>query len=351
MEKEEIHMKAKAAFLTDIRKIEMGEIDIPDPEATEIQIKLEYVGICGSDVHFYEHGRIGTKQVTYPFILGHECSGKVTKIGKSARGFAIGDPVALEPGVPCGRCEYCKDGKYNICPDVKFMAAPPTNGAFVEYINHPAHMTFGLPSNVSLLEGALVEPLAVGMHAARQGEVIPGKTVIILGAGCIGLTTLLACKSMGASNIVVTDLYDKRLAKAKELGAKYTVNVSNGDAIASLQALVNGEGYDLVFETAGTNITAAQTGYLVRRGGTIVIVGNIPGDTSFNFRNLTINEATLKTVFRYRNIYPTAIDEIAAGRIDVKSIVSDEYGFESTHEAFERALCDKETAVKVVVKM
>lgn len=344
-------MNARAAFLTDVKKVEIRSVEVPDPQDNEVQVQIEYVGICGSDVHFFEHGCIGTKVVTFPFILGHECSGKIVKIGAGVSGFALNDTVALEPGIPCGRCEFCKDGRYNICPDVEFMAAPPVNGALAEYINYPSHMVFKLPPNVSSLEGALVEPLAVGMHAAKQGGVMPGKSVIILGAGCIGLTTLLACRSMGASHIIVTDLYDKRLEKASELGATHVVNVSSGNIIENLRAMTGGEGYDLVFETAGTNTTASQTGYIVRRGGTIVMVGNIPGETPFNFRNLTINEATLKTVFRYRNIYPTAIDEISAGRIHVQGIVTDEYEFEDTHAAFERSLHDKENSVKVVVRM
>ena len=179
-------MKSRAAFLTDIKKIEMGEVEVPDPGDHEVQIKVEYVGVCGSDVHFFEHGRIGKNQVTYPFILGHECAGRITKIGAGVSGLAAGDRVAMEPGIPCGRCEFCKDGRYNICPDVAFLAAPPTNGALVEHINDPSHLSFTLPANVSTLEGALVEPLAVGMHAARQGEVMPGKSIVILGAGCIG---------------------------------------------------------------------------------------------------------------------------------------------------------------------
>lgn len=318
----------------------------------EITVKPEYVGVCGSDVHFFEHGCIGKCQVTYPFVLGHECAGRVVDVGSEVKDFKIGDKVVVEPGIPCGKCEFCKDGRYNLCRSVRFMSTPPFDGVLREKFNFPAFMAYKLPENISTLEGALVEPLAVGMHAVKRGGVQAGQKVMILGAGCIGLMTLLACKAAGAAEIVVSDLFDNRLETALELGATAVFNPKkDGDTDDMRQKFTDGDGFDVVFETAGNKITAAQTGYLVKRGGTIVMVGNIVGDVPYNFRNLYLNEAEIKAVFRYRNVFSTALYEISSGRIDVKKIASDIFDFDKTQEAFMRAMTDKANVVKAVIKM
>lgn len=344
-------MKVKAAFLTDLKTISFQEVELPELKDDEARVDIKHMGICGSDMHFFEEGHIGTNYAKLPFLLGHECAGTVSAVGKNVKDLKVGDNVAIEPGIPCGKCEFCKEGRYNLCKEVKFLAAPPTNGALMESINYPAHMLFKLPDNVSTLEGALIEPLAVGIHAANIGEVCPGKTVVILGAGCIGLTTILAAKAKGASKIVVTDLYDKRLEKALELGADVVVNSSANDAIERIKAhTTDQEGYNIVFETAGSHVTLAQTTLLVKRGGTIVLVGNISGDVPFNFRNITINEVNLKPVWRYRNIYPIAIKQISNGRIDIKKIASDIFSFKDAQKAFEKASYDKANVIKAVIE-
>ena len=185
----------KAAVLEKIGEITIKEVEKPRPGPGEVLIKLEYVGICGSDVHYFEHGRIGDFIVEEPLILGHECSGVVEELGADVSGLKIGDRVVPEPGYACNKCEYCKSGRYNLCEKMTFMATPPVDGAFCEYIVYPADMTFRLPDNVSLMEGALIEPLAIGIYAAQRGKVFPGARVLVQGAGCIGLVTLLACRA------------------------------------------------------------------------------------------------------------------------------------------------------------
>lgn len=208
----------KTAIMTGIGKMDLVERPIPQPKDDEVLVKIEYVGICGSDLHYYEHGRIGDYIVEPPFVLGHEAGGIVTALGKDVTNLKIGDKVALEPGKTCGQCEFCRTGRYNLCPDVIFFATPPIDGVFQEYATHEARLCFKLPDNVSTLEGALIEPLAVGFHAANQGGAKAGQTAVITGAGCIGLVTLLALKTMGVSKIIVADVMEKTTGESSSAG-------------------------------------------------------------------------------------------------------------------------------------
>ena len=198
---------------------------------------------------YFHSGDCGAYKVdlSEDFMLGHECAGTVVEVGAGVEDLKVGDRVALEPGITCGKCEACKSGHYNLCPDVVFLATPPVQGCNEEYIAFPADMCFKLPENVSTKEGALIEPLSVGFYAAEQGAVNTGDTVIILGAGCIGLVTLLACKAHGAGQIIVADLVDARLEKAMELGATAVVNSGKEDIFAKVQELTGGRGFDVVY--------------------------------------------------------------------------------------------------------
>lgn len=345
-------MNNRAAFMTGLKQMEIREIPVPEPKEKEVLVKLEYVGICGSDVHYYEHGKIGDFIVNGDFILGHECAGTVVAIGKGVKQLQVGDRVALEPGVTCGQCEFCKSGRYNLCPDVEFLATPPYHGCFENYIAFPENMAFKLPSSITTREGALVEPLSVGMHAAKQGGVTLGSSVVILGAGCIGLTTLLASKAFGAIDITVVDVIPKRLDKALELGATRVINAAEMDAVKLIYELTDGEGVDVVMETAGAVKTVQQTAYMVKRGGTVVLVGMAPQDIiEYNFAKLLGKEAEIKTVFRYRNIYPQAIKAMDEGLIDVSGIVTHEYSFDEIAEAFDVNINRKNDVVKIIIKI
>jgi L-iditol 2-dehydrogenase len=338
--------------MTGLNKLEIREVPVPELKGSEVLVQVDYVGICGSDVHYLEHGKIGDFVVDGDFILGHECAGTVVAVGKDVKRLQTGDRVALEPGVTCGKCEFCLSGRYNLCPDVEFLATPPFHGSFVNYIAFPEHMAFKLPDQISNKEGALIEPLSVGMHAAKQGGVTLGSSVVILGAGCIGLTALLASKAFGALDITVVDVIQKRLDKALELGATRVINAAEEDVIEKISELTRGEGVDIVMETAGAVRTTQQTPYLVKRGGTVVLVGMPPQDIiEYNFAKLLSKEAEIKTVFRYRNIYPQAIKAISEGVIDVSGIVTHEFAFADIAEAFDVNINRKNEVVKIIVKM
>lgn len=345
-------MKNRAAYMTGLNKMEIREIEVPVPKEKEVLVKLEYVGICGSDVHYLEHGKIGDFVVEGDFILGHECAGTVVEVGPNVTSLKVGDKVALEPGCTCGQCEFCKSGKYNLCPDVEFLATPPYHGSLMNYIAYPENMAFKLPDNITTKEGALVEPLAVGIHAARQGNVTLGDSVVILGSGCIGLVTLLACKAFGAGDVTVVDVIPKRLEYAKKLGATNVINAAETDVLAEIDRLTGGKGADVVIETAGSVKTTGQTSYIVKRGGRIVLVGMAPQDIiEYNFAKLMAKEAEIKTVFRYRNIYPQAIKAIANGSIDVSGIVTHEFTFDEVEKAFHFVINNKNDVVKAVIKI
>ncbi|EGW41922.1 NAD(P)-dependent alcohol dehydrogenase [Desulfosporosinus sp. OT] len=345
-------MKNRAAYMTGLNKLEIREIEVPVPKEKQVLVKLEYVGICGSDVHYLEHGKIGDFIVNGDFILGHECAGTIVAVGSSVEKLKVGDRVALEPGCTCGQCEFCKTGRYNLCPDVEFLATPPYHGCLMNYIAFPETMAFKLPDMISTKEGALVEPLAVGMHAAKQGNVKLGDSVVILGSGTIGLVTLLACKAFGATDITVVDVIPKRLEYAKKLGATTVINAAEVDVLAEIDKLTNQEGVDIVIETAGAAKTIAQTPYLVKNGGCIVLVGMAPQDIiEFNFAKIMAKEAEIKSVFRYRNIYPQAIKAISKGIIDISGIITHEFAFDDVAQAFDFVINHKEEVVKAVIKI
>ena len=328
------------------------EIPVPKPSEKEVLVKIEYCGICGSDVHYYEYGRVADYVVEGDFILGHEVAGTVVEVGSQVKSLKVGDRVALEPGIGCGKCEQCKEGKYNLCKDVIFFATPPVQGALKDYVVHPEDMCFKLPDNVSTKEGALVEPLSVGLHACRQGGVTLGNSVVILGAGCIGLCTLLSAKAFGASEIIVVDLFEKRLEFAKKMGATHVINGKEEDVIARVNELLRGKGADVVLETAGAPKTIYQTSMLAKPGGTVVLVGiAVQNDLQYNFGQVMSKELTIKSVFRYRNLYPTAIAAISSGTIDVNQIVTHEFNFEDTKLAFDNVIADAENVVKGVIKL
>ena len=342
----------KVAYMKEKMHIEVrDDAQIPEPKAGEVLVKIEACGICGSDVHFYKDGRVGDVMAPEDFVLGHEVAGVVTKVGEGVKDLRAGDRVALEPGYPCGKCEYCMSGRYNLCPDVVFFADPPVEGALKEYVAHPAQMCFKLPENMTTEEGALIEPLAVGLHATGLGNVGLGDEVLILGGGCIGLVTLLSAKARGASKIVVVDLYEKRLNMAKQLGATDVIQAGTENVEERIGELFNGKGADIVFETAGAIPTIQQTPYFVKKGGTIVLVGMAAESMAeYNFSQAMKKEITIKTVFRYRNLYPTAIAAVSSGSIDVKQIVTHRFTFDESDKAFRTVVEDAKNVIKGVIQ-
>ncbi|MDU4118998.1 MAG: NAD(P)-dependent alcohol dehydrogenase [Clostridium perfringens] len=344
--------KMKVAVMNGIGKMDLIERDIPIVKENEVLVKLDYVGICGSDLHYYENGRIGDYIVEPPFVLGHEPGGVVVEVGNKVKHLNIGDRVALEPGKTCGHCEFCKTGRYNLCPDVIFFATPPVDGVFQEYVAHEADLCFKLPENVSTLEGALIEPLAVGFHAAIQGGARIGQTAVVMGAGCIGLVSMMALKAMGVSNVYIVDIMEKRLEKALELGATGIINAKEKNAIEEVMKITNNNGCDLVIETAGTEITTVQAIHMAKKGSNIVLVGySKSGEMTLPISLVLDKELTFKTVFRYRHIYNMAIEAVASGKVNLKGIITNEFDLDDVQKAMDYSVNNKADIVKAVIKI
>ena len=342
----------KTAVMTKLKYCEIQQRPIPQPKDDEVLVKVNDVGVCGSDLHYYEAGRIGDFIVEFPFVLGHEAGGTVVEVGKNVKKIKVGDRVAMEPGKTCGKCEFCKAGLYNLCPDVIFFATPPVDGVFQEYVAHEEGLCFKIPDNMDTEEAALIEPLAVGLHAANQGNAHLGQVAVVTGSGCIGLMSLLSLKAKGVNKVIVVDVIDKRLEQAKKLGADYVINCKEVDALAEISRLTDGKGADKVFETAGSPVTIAQTAFAVKRGGTICLVGLSPqSEITYNFSQIMDKEAKIVSVFRYRNIYPKAIAAVAKGAIDVKKIVTHEFDLDHIQEAYDEAVNNKTDLVKAVIKI
>lgn len=341
----------RASVMTKVRKVEMQTRPIPTPKDDEVLVKIKHVGVCGSDLHFYEKGKLGTNIFADPLVLGHESAGEIVELGKNVTTLKVGDIVALEPGVPCGKCEFCRTGKYNLCADVAFMACPGYDGAFVEYVSWPAEWAFKLPEGMSTIEGALIEPLAVGLHAVNQSEAKLGQSAVILGSGCIGLVTLMSLRLAGISEVYVVDLIQKRLDKAKEIGATKIIRADESDVVKTIMELTDGKGVDLVFETAGSRVTTQQTAELVKRGGTVTLVGMSPDSVvPYDISLLISKEAKLHTIFRYRHLYPVAIKAVSAGLVPLKNLASHFYKFNDIEEGIEYNVCNKADVIKAVIE-
>lgn len=330
------------------------EVSLPVAEDC-VLIQVEYVGVCGSDVHYFHDGACGTFKVRddrdIPFMLGHECAGTVVEVGSKVTHLKKGDRVCCEPSVTCGKCEYCKSGKYNLCNEVVFWATPPVQGCYMKYVPFKADLCYRLPEHVSSRAGALIEPFATGMYAAQKAEITAGSTAVILGSGCIGLMTMLACKARGAGKIIVCDLEDIRLEKARELGADYVINSRNEDPLAKISELTGGKGPDVVFETAGSRFTIAQTAHIAKRGGRIVLVGmSAEEEITFNFGQIMAKELEIRSLFRYVNLFPASVAVVESGLAEIEKVATHDYDLEDIQQAFEDSVNKKNEVVKAVIR-
>ncbi|MEC0332122.1 NAD(P)-dependent alcohol dehydrogenase [Paenibacillus macerans] len=340
----------KAAIMDKPLSIAVKEMDIPAPKENEALIKVYCIGICGSDVHYYEHGKIGRYVVKEPIVLGHELAGEVVEVGVNVTNVAVGDRVAVEPGVACGHCDYCKSGRYNLCPDVAFLATPPVNGAWAEYIVMPSDYLFKLPDTMSYEEGALLEPLSVGFHALLRGRAKPFDRLLITGLGPIGLLAGQAAKLFGVSEIYGTDMVPLRRQMALDLGFTAALDPAGEDVRERLAELTGGEGITLIVESSGNAKAMADTIKLVRRGGRIVFVGLPASDTvPMDMGQLIDGEIDAYGVFRYANTYKPAIQALQHSSAEMEKIITHRYALTDIKEAVETARTAKETSIKVMI--
>ncbi|KAL3276723.1 hypothetical protein HHI36_012092 [Cryptolaemus montrouzieri] len=284
--------------------------------------------------------------------LGHEASGQVVKIGKNVKNLKPGDRVAIEPGVPCKNCCYCKEGKYNLCPDIFFCATPPDDGNLCRYYCHAADFCYKLPDNMSYEEGAIMEPLSVGVHACRRGNVQVGSVVLILGAGPIGLVTLLTAKAFGASKVIITDLVDDRLKVAKHFGADYIMkiekNMSEKDIVSKIGEIL-GEAPNVSLDCTGVEICVRVALNVTKTGGTVVLVGMGKDEQTVPLTGALIREIDIKGIFRYCNDYPIAIELVRSGKVNVNPLITHRFKMEDTCKAFKTAITGEGNPIKIMI--
>ncbi|XP_072138852.1 sorbitol dehydrogenase-like [Mobula birostris] len=325
---------------------------IPEPGPNEVLLKMHSVGICGSDVHYWQNGRIGDFVVRKPMVLGHEGSGTVFKVGPGVQHLKPGDRVAIEPGFPRENDEHCRAGRYNLSPTIFFCATPPDNGNLCQYHAHNANYCYKLPESVSLEEGALIEPLSVAIHACRRGGVTIGSKVLILGAGTIGLMNLLVSKAMGASQVLICDLLESRLKKAKEMGATSTIavekNMSSKELSQKVRDAFGGALAGTSIECTGAELCIQAGIYATKSGGVFVLVGVGKPSANIPIFEVEVREIDIRGVFRYCNTWPVAIDMLASKAIDVKPVVTHRFLLEEAVKAFETT--KKGVGIKVMLK-
>lgn len=333
-------------------KLTLRDIDLPmDTGPGMVKIKLHTVGVCGSDVHYYTHGRIGPFVVNAPMVLGHEAAGTITEVGAGVTNLKVGDRVCMEPGVPDPNSRASRLGMYNVDPAVTFWATPPIHGILTPYVVHPANYTFKLPDNVSFAEGAMVEPFAVGMQAATKAKITPGDTAVVIGAGPIGTMVALAALAGGCARVIIADLAQPKLDIAAKYQGIIPVNVRDKKLVDEVNRLTENWGADVIFECSGSPRAWAGIGDLARPGGTIVVVGLPVEPVDFDIAGLSVKELTITSVFRYAHQYDRAIALMASGRVDLKPLISETFAFKDSIKAFDRAVEARPTDVKLQIRM
>jgi D-xylulose reductase len=342
----------RALVLERQHELKLRDIDLPLAVGPgDVRIKIHTVGVCGSDVHYYTHGRIGSFVVEAPMVLGHEASGTVVEVGSGVTGLKPGDRVCMEPGVPDLSSRASKLGLYNVDPKVVFWATPPVHGVLTPEVVHPAAFTYRLPDAVSFAEAAMVEPFAVGLQAAVKARIQPGDTAVVTGAGPIGIMTALAALAGGCSRVLVSDLMAEKLAIAGRYPGVSPVNIREARLDAAVKDATDGWGADVVFEASGAPKAYQGIQDLLRPGGCLVLIGMPVEPVSLDVSAIAAKEIRIETVFRYANVFDRALAMIASGKVDLKPLVTETFPFDESVAAFERAAEGRPADVKLQIRM
>jgi L-iditol 2-dehydrogenase len=332
----------RAAVLRRAGDVALVERAVPEPGPGEVVVRVASVGVCGSDVHYYEHGRIGRFVVETPLVLGHEAAGEVAVLGAGVTSLTVGQRVSVEPGVPDLTCEQCLAGRYNLCPDMRFFATPPIDGAFAEYVVVHAAFAHPVPDTIGDDAAALLEPLSVGIWACRKGRVSAGSRVLITGAGPIGLVTVQAARAFGATEIIVSDVNPARLELARDLGATVVVDARTA-AVGDLPRPP-----EILLECSGHPAATVDGLRALDRAGRAVLVGMGGDELPLPLSVVQERELEVTGTFRYAGTWPTAIALVAAGRVDLDRLVTGTYALAEAEDALTAARRDPRS-VKVVV--
>ena len=340
----------KALYLESI-----GQLSIRDYQEEmvlgddDVEVEIKRVGICGSDVHYYTHGRIGSFVVNAPMVLGHEAAGVVRRVGKAVTSFKVGDRVCMEPGIPDFKSRATLIGKYNLDPTLTFWATPPVHGCMRETVIHPASLTFKLPDNLSFEEGAMIEPLAIGMQVATMAAFKPGDVGLVFGCGTIGLMCAISAIAGGCSKVLITDVVDSKLDVARRFDGLVPINVAREDLAAAVAEHTGGWGADVVMEASGSDKN--YPGFIDHccLGGKVVIAG-IPGHpVPIDIAEMLKKEVSLVAINRYCNVYQRAINLVASGKIDIKQLIGRIFPFDQSIEAYQYVAAGGSGEIKVQI--
>ncbi|KIJ56622.1 hypothetical protein M422DRAFT_22774 [Sphaerobolus stellatus SS14] len=342
---------------------------VPEVSGDEVLVEVKKTGICGSDVHYLLHGRIGDFVVKNPMVLGHESSGIIAKVGPKVKHLKVGQRVAVEPGAACRTCDTCKAGTYELCPDMAFAATPPYDGTLGRYYKVPADLAYPLPDHLTLEDGAMMEPLAVAVHSlSTLAKLRAGQTVAVFGAGPVGLLCLAVAKAFGAKRIIAVDIVQSRLDFAKSYAAtdvylpikknqdEKNIDYSRRNADEMKKQLGLGDrgptGVDIVVDASGAEVSIQSSLFVIKEGGTFVQVGMGSPEVTIPITMLLVKQLTVKGSFRYgAGDYPLAIDLVSQGKIDLKPLVTHRYKFDDAVDAFEVTRAGKSQDGKGVIKV
>jgi L-iditol 2-dehydrogenase len=342
----------KTAMLTGIRKIEI--VETPDPEIvnnTDVLVKMGSIGVCGSGVHYYVDGKIGSQVIEFPFPVGHEGAGVVQEVGAAVTHVKPGDRVAVEPAMPCGECDQCKAGRSHTCRKLKFLGCPKqADGCLSEYVVMPEHSCFPIPDSMTLDQAALSEPLAIGVYAVKMSIPMKGTKVGILGAGPIGLSCLLPARWQGSAKVYMTDKLDERLELARTMGADWVGNVDKQDIVAEINSAEKDQ-LDVVFECCGQQDALNQALEILKPGGKLMIVG-IPKNLriSFNIDKLRRKEICIQNVRRQNGCVQDTLDMISSQAVKADPMITHHFAFDQTKEAFDLVAGYKDGVVKAMIE-
>ncbi|MGW9019899.1 NAD(P)-dependent alcohol dehydrogenase [Leucobacter chromiiresistens] len=325
----EIPERMRASVLLGTRDLTIEERPVPKPAADEVLVRVGAVGVCGSDVHYFREGRIGDFVVDAPLVLGHEVGGVIVAVGEHVDPDRVGRRVAIEPQRPCGRCRECRIGRYNLCPDMEFYATPPIDGAFTEFVTIQSAFAHDVPDSVTDEAAALLEPLSVAITSVRKAGIVPGSTVLIAGAGPIGIITAQTARAFGAGEVIVSDLVEARRERALQYGATRVIDPRTQNP-ADLDVPID------AFIDASGAAPAVQSGIrAVRPAGTAVLVGLGNPEMTLPVEDIQNREITVTGIFRYTETWPVAIQLVANGQVDLDSLVTGRFGLDEVEQALE----------------
>jgi len=342
----------KALVLEKKLQLSLRDIELPkEVHSNDVKIKMHTVGICGSDVHYYTHGKIGPFVVKEPMVLGHEGSGTVIEVGSNVSSLKVGDRVCIEPGVPDVYSKEYMRGLYNLDPKLTFWATPPDHGCLTPEVVFPSNFVFKLPENVSYAEGAMIEPLAVGLQAAEKAKIIPGETALVMGCGPIGLVIALTALAGGCSKVFIADIVSEKLKMCNNFENLIPIDLNKDDPAGVIKKNTNNWGANIIFEASGATKAYETIFDSICPAGRVVIVGNPMNPIPMDFATLLTKEIEIKTVFRYAHQYERAINLLSSNKIDVKPMITDTVAFDDSIKAFERAAKNLPEDVKIQIQL